>query len=193
MDISEFITINYVDITRDTIILSKNTKEWCKRPYNNKNGCPNINNDKCKNAPYFNDIIDNTYKYFLIIYAEFDLEQYIKIRMKENSQISNAQAKCVLYWQNSVKMRLKQAISHILYYNYAFNSFPFKIFSCGSGFNILGGSHIYSMEACGINVFSTMRLNGVKMEIKPEHKVRLVCLICAQTPIKKCIFDEALF
>jgi len=57
------------------------------------------------------------------------------------------------------------------------------LLGCGSGFNdkILGQyqDKIYSMEAVGINVFSTMKLNGVRLEINPENRIRLVCLFAS--------------
>jgi hypothetical protein len=56
------------------------------------------------------------------------------------------------------------------------------LLGCGSGFNNKDikryQKEVYSMEAVGINVLSTLRLNKIDFEIRPKNKILLVCLVC---------------
>lgn len=139
---------------------------------------------KCYNIPEFDFINDvGMYSKYYLIYAQFNFKKYKEIRKKEHPEWSERQIGCVLYWQNSIKRLLKQYIEKIRKNTFSL----FYIFGCGSGFNLTFQKTTYSMEAATINVFSTCKLNGIKLEIKPQNIIHLVCLLCAEVPI---IFEE---
>ena len=87
--------------------------------------------------------------------------------------------KCVLYWQSSLKVIIKRFIENIWQRNQ-----HFYVLGCGSGFKLSFQEHVASMEAVGINVFSTLKLNKIKFEIKPKNKVILCNLLCSKQKIK---------
>ena len=108
------------------------------------------------------------YKQYYLVYAQFDFKKYKELRKKEKPDWSEKQIESVLYWQNSVKKRLKDYAR-----KKGFLCDNIDFFGCGSGFN-----NSSSMEAVGIHVFKTMELNGVQLEKNPKDTVYLVCLIC---------------
>lgn len=180
MDITSLVKIKTLKIEKETIILNNDAiGKWCQRSYSgHKKGCPNYGkNPLCPpNSFYFGDII-NKYNYFYLIYAEFNFKEYIEKRREEHPEWSEKQLKNSRYWQNSVKSILKKRVLIIYEIN------PKKeiyLLGCGSGFNDKKvGQYqekISSMESVGINVFSTMKLNGIKLEINPINKIRLICL-----------------
>jgi len=189
MDFKELVIIKSLKIEKESIILNDNAiGAWCQRSYiGHKKGCPNYNkNLLCPpNSIYFRDIIDN-YNHFYILYADFDFENYIILRKKEaeESEIQDywteRRLRSVLYWQESVKKILKERVAFIYKINPEKEIF---LLSCGSGFNdqeiVKYQDKIYSLESVGINVFSTLKLNNIKLEINPEKRIRLVCLFAS--------------
>jgi uncharacterized pyridoxamine 5'-phosphate oxidase family protein len=103
--------------------------------------------------------------------------------MKRHPKWSYRQASCVLYWQGSVKRRIKTILKQIYRKN---PNNQFYLFASGSGFKeILNNQEkIYSMEAAGIDVFKTLRNNDIEFEIKPKKFLLLVNLLCAARPLK---------
>lgn len=121
-----------------------------------------------------------------MIYAEFDFLTYWVLRLLEAIKTKNLdywttqRLKSLLYWQNSVKKLLKSKIEQLI----KFSQNNLFIAGCGSEMKIKGYKYnVYSMEAMDINVFSTMKLNGIKLAIKPEFKIYLVCLLCSEEKI----------
>ena len=77
MDISNFVTIEEIQIERESIIFSKKIQKLCSLPYgNNKNGCPRYNKSLyCPpNSPYMEKEMDNYYNFRLVI-ASFNLRE----------------------------------------------------------------------------------------------------------------------
>lgn len=177
MNTQKLTKIKEKDIEIDTLVITRKTRLWCQLPYpNHKNGCPNYNkNPLCPphspfsiNFAYFN--------YFRLIYAIFDFKQYKEIRKLEKPHWSDAQIRCVLYWQSSIKKLLKDHIKS--YYNNISPDYLYLL-GCGSGFKLINQSKIYSMESVGIDVFKTLKNNYIDFELKPKNKVVLVCLLCS--------------
>ena len=165
MNFEELAVINIKRIDPKTITITEKTVRWCQLPYpGHKKGCPNYNkNENCPpNSPNALNIIPD-YNKFYLIYAIFNFKKYVHLRRREHPQWSEKQLKCVLYWQSSIKKLLKEIINYI-------KTEKDYIFSCGSGF----GKSVYSMEACRIDVFKTLRNN----KIKPKNQILLVCLLC---------------
>ena len=189
MKIEELVTIEELEINKDTIHLTKKTKLWCQLPYkNHKKGCINYNCLLCPpNSPYFKDFI-NDYKHFYLVYAIFNFKRYKELRKLENPKFFNSEArlKCVIYWQNSVKSLLRKKIKHMYIKNFIAPS-NFYLLGCGCGFTdkllkILQ-IIIYSMESVGIYVFKTLKNNNIDFELKPVDKILLVCLLSSKVDL----------
>lgn len=184
MNFKHLIKIKRKKIQCKSIIFSEDTGEWCLRPYpDHPKGCPNYNkNHLCPpNTPQLEDLIID-YDHFHLIYAEFDFAEYKKLRKQEQPNWTVNQVKCVLYWQNSVKKLLKEKIEQIID-PYLINNI--LILGCGSGMKIKDYKYdIYSMEAMGVNVFSTLKLNNINFEIRPKNKIILCCLLCSKKELK---------
>lgn len=180
MNIKELVEIHHKEIEEKTIISYPEVKDLCSRPYyNHPKGCPNIGKCEQLDVPIFNNLMKQTiYRYyFYLVYVKFDFKRYIELRKQEHQGWSDKQVKCVLYWQNSVKSLLVKYINNLdLDRSY--------ILGCGSGMKLDYQKRVGSMENACINVFSTMRLNGIKMEVKPKNVIYLVCLIMSRNNIK---------
>jgi len=167
-------------VKKEDIEFTKKTRLWCKLPYpNHPRGCPNYNkNSLCPPSAKYMDYLLEYYSYFYLIYAIFNLKSQRERMLTLHPNWSKKQANCLLYWQNSVKKALKEYIQKITAKNVEKEIY---ILSCGSGFkiNCSNQSEIYSMEAVGINVISTLKNVNIPFEIKPKNKVILVSLLCS--------------
>jgi predicted metal-binding protein len=185
MDITSLLTFNIQKVKKSTIHFSEKPFRWCTLPYpNHPNGCPNYNKNPL--CPPTTQILDNkldSFNAFYLVYARFQLNEYVKEMMKRHPKWSYRQASCVLYWQGSVKRRIKTILKQIYRKN---PNNQFYLFASGSGFKeILNNQEkIYSMEAAGIDVFKTLRNNDIEFEIKPKKFLLLVNLLCAARPLK---------
>ncbi|MFX0132088.1 MAG: DUF2284 domain-containing protein [Candidatus Hodarchaeota archaeon] len=194
MDITSLVKVKTLKIEKETIILNNDAiGKWCQRSYSgHKKGCPNYGkNPLCPpNSFYFNDIIKK-YNYFYLIYAEFEFKEYIEKRKEEHPEWSEKQLKNSRYWQNSIKKILKKTILKILYNNCLHE---LLILGCGAGFNdkrlMKFQEKIYSMESVGINVLSSLRLNGIKAKTHPKDKIYLVCLISSVENLENVIKEK---
>jgi DNA modification methylase/predicted metal-binding protein len=175
-------------IQKSSIVFSEECHrgDWCLRPYDrHPKGCPNYNKELCPpHSPYFKKEVDN-YKYFCLIYIVFDFKEYKNLRREKHKDWSERQLGNRRHWQNSVKKLLKDEILRI----YGLNRQNIRkyLLSCGSGFNNNSfkkyQDKVYSMEAVGINVLSTLGLNKIKYKRNPKNFVNLVCLLCSNERI----------
>lgn len=168
--IKNLLQIIDVNIRKESIKITSKTNLWCVLPYpNHKGGCPNYNkNELC--PPNTKLLNLKKYSQFKLIYVIFDFNSYKEWRKEQNPQWSDKQISCVLYWQGSVKKYLKEYIIKNM------NGNPY-ILGCGSGFKI-NGKEYPSMEAVGIDVFTTLKNNDIDFEIKPINKIVMCCLLC---------------
>lgn len=169
MKFNNLVELHVKKTTKDKIILTDEI--FCTRSYpNHPKGCPNFSK-KPLCPPNTEKINLDKYNDYILFYIKFNFKEYYELRKKEHPNWTDKQVKCVLYWQGAVRKILKEALfefcKEYIYYN------KYDLFLCVS--DIYGYP---SMEAVGINVFSTMRLNGVKMEINPVNNIYLVSLIC---------------
>jgi len=183
IDFKELTKISVKKIKEETIIFSEDVEELCLRPYpNHPKGCPRFDQHLCPPyAPFLGDDIDY-YNHFYLVYINFDFGNYKELRKEENPEFFNSEnrLKCLIYWQNSVKNLLKGKIERIIDQNT-----DFLIAGCGSGMKIKGYKYdVYSMEAMGINVFSTLKLNKIPFELRPKNMIILCSLICAKNSLK---------
>lgn len=179
--------IEKINIDMQTIVHTKDAMNWCKRPYPGyPDGCPNYGKPLCPpNSPYIGNFIKD-YNYFNIFYLIFNLDLYEQKRVIIHPDWSKEQLRNSRHWQNSLKSKLKNNMLKIININYNNDLF---ILGCGSGFytkdirNFQG--KIYSMEAVGINVYSTLRLNKIYPERNPIHKVILCGMIMSNDQLKE--------
>jgi len=179
------VQIKWKEIEEETIIHYPEIEDFCYRPYpNHPKGCPNI--DKCEwlNIPNFETILEyGKPKFFYLIYAKFDFFKYWLLRLLEAIKThtlnywTTSRLECLLYWQHSVKKLLSEFINGLSLTKQDY------LFGCGYGLKIKSQKYVGSMENSCINVFSTCKLNGIKLEIRPKNKIHLVCLLCAKKPV----------
>ena len=184
MKFNKLIELKNMEIEEKTIIYYPEIEDFCYYPYpNHPNGCPNRIKCQMINVPNFDIIKDyGEYSYYYLVYLEFDFKRYKEIRKKENPKFFNSKGRlrCNRYYQNSLKSIIKNYIEDL----YKINE-DFYILGCGSGFKLSFQKQVASMEKVCINVFSTMKLNRIKFEIKPLNKIVFCNLLCSK---KKLIF-----
>jgi hypothetical protein len=130
-------------------------KKWCalKYPRHNK-GCPNTGhcNYYIQNAKD----IQKTYARTILVWTEWDIVTYANEKRKERPEDSEEQLRCLLYWQKSLKNRLREYIT---------TKYPQGI----QWFNAEGG---------GVNFFKTMQGLGLPLELPKDLKtVRLIVIV----------------
>ena len=133
-------------IPLNTVILDERARDgtWCTLPYSgNKKGCPNY--PKCiKARPHFNTYTG--FDWHAIIF-KFDLKAHAKEMKKrprkDGKPWTEAQARCVLYWQEQkVRKPLRKEARTIC--------FPLQ-----------GDVLLDIPEANGVHVFDTMAKHGI--------------------------------
>jgi len=186
MHFNRLVNIQIKEIKEKTIIHYPEVEDLCYREYSNhKNGCPNKHKCDWLNIPSFDILLDcGKFNHFYLVYAEFDFKIYLELRKKEHPKWSKQQLKNPLYWQNSVKKLLSRYIDNLSLIKTDY------VLGCGSGLKLKQQKRVGSMENSCINVFSTCRLNDIKLEIHPKNKIYLVCLLCSKKSlILKTILD----
>ncbi|MFX1479986.1 MAG: hypothetical protein ACFFCI_17850 [Promethearchaeota archaeon] len=179
MNFSELVEIHHKEIEEKTIIWYPEIEDLCYRPYpDHPKGCPNIEKCAHMNIPNFGVLtshLEYDY-YFYLVYAKFDFKRYKESRKEEHLNWTERQVECLLYWQNSVKSLLSKYLDSI-------DLKGAYVLGCGSGMKLEHQDRVGSMENSCINVFSTMKLNGIKMEVKPKKVIYLVCLVMSRYEI----------
>ena len=132
--------------------------EWCKLPYpNHPKGCPMFGTrSSCPpHAPSFREIVEPPY---YLVLQEFDLEAQEK-RMKElHPNWSRKMCRNSRYWQSTLRRSLMREAQQFLW------QFP-------------EGIILERPEANGVNLFSTCRIHGIKLEKNPQKIVKKIVLI----------------
>lgn len=173
MNIKRLVQIKWREVEEKTIIHYPEIGDLCYRPYpNHPNGCPNI--EKCNNVnvPDFQTIKEwAKFKHYYVSYCIFDRRGYRKQIGKNDN---------MRWWQKSLKSLLRKEIERI----YKINGDVFYVLGCGSGFKLSFQKSMSSMEHACINVFSTMKLNGVKLDLNPRNRVVLCNLLCSKEKLK---------
>lgn len=185
MIVKNLTKIKILRVKRNSIIFTPKTHIWCTLPYpDHKNGCPNYNkNPLCPpNTKIMEKHLEN-YRVFYLIYAIFNIFEYKNYMLKKHPDWSDRKAKCLLYWQKSIKKLLKKYILDLFLNN---NDYSFYLFNSGSGgkMNNFKQEKIYSMEAAGINVIQTLINNGIEIEVKPIKIIHIVNLLCSDNELK---------
>lgn len=134
-------------------------REWCKLPYpDHPKGCPMYGKkDTCPpQAPLINSFFDLSKPVFLLA-VEFDLSAHIERMLQKHPDWSDRQARCVLYWQESVNKSLRGECDKFRWLN------PQMITTI-------------CPEAMGVNVMETARHCGIPIETKPKKIVYKIAL-----------------
>lgn len=182
MNFENISILKYKEIEGKTIIHYPEIEDFCWYPYpNHPDGCPNTLKCQWLNVSNFDIILDcENYSHFYLVYLEFNFKRYKEIRKRENPSFFNSEErlKCVLYWQGALKKIIKNFIERLWKENN-----EFYVLSCGSGLKLSFQERVASMESVCINVFSTMKLNGIDFEVKPNNKIILCNLLCSKQKI----------
>jgi hypothetical protein len=145
---------------------------WCQLPYpNHKKGCPNFAKG-CTHCGDWKKVLDYklgerangcgthwiTYKWYAVI-EEFDLEKHANKMKHKHPDWSKKQCYCVLYWQSTVRMKLKAKAKKYL-----------KELAVKDGnFHFDWACHLIEIpEAHGVNVFGTMAKAGLILYKNPK-------------------------
>jgi len=127
---------------------------WCMAPYpNHPRGCPNFPKC-CESRPDFKEF--EGYDWLAVI-EEFDLKTHAEKMKEKHPGWTERQARCVLYWQNSVRKRLREKAQGIMY-------------------PLMGDILLDVPEACGVNLFATMAKHDIYLKTNPDlvKKIMLV-------------------
>lgn len=139
-----------------TVILDSDTRIWCKLSYpNHSRGCPNYGKREIcpPQAPLFNDIVK---KPFLLVGVRFNLSEWAKHLKEKYPKWSDKQARCCLYWQNTVRKRLREECEKLSSKNKRI---------------------LYVPEANGVHVFKTCETVGIILERNPKVFVWKIAII----------------
>ena len=134
------------------------TSEWCKLPYpRHPHGCPNFGKreDCPPKANKFWSLIKAPY---FLVGIRFNLGEHIEQMRKKHPNWSEAQLKCLLYWQNKVNKRLREL--------------SLKLISL-----IPNSAILFKPEANGIDVFKTAENVGIFLERNPRFFVWKIAII----------------
>ncbi len=156
-EIDELIEITEYDVT-GKLVINKDAREWCKMKYpDHPNGCPNYGEkEECPpKAPEIEDFIDLDENHYFIV-AKFNIQEQEKRMLEEHPDWTKKQARCVLYWQSSVKKRLRQEVSKWERKGYVGTLIP---------------------EAMGVHVLRTGRKIGIDIKRNPEKFVYKIVLV----------------
>ena len=139
------------------LVIQHATRAWCHLPYpGHPKGCPNVGkSSECPpDVPLVEDKFDLSYPSYFAI-ERFDLAAHAA-RMKEaHPSWSDRQCRCVLYWQNGVRKRLRKKCAHLV------AALHFR----------KGYAYTLIPEAMGVNVFRTCHRIGIKMRKNPQNEV----------------------
>lgn len=188
-EVSELVNCDEKDIPASSILFKEEVREWCRLAYpDHPRGRRNYGKcDLCPpKAPYRADILD-TFSHFKTIYAVFDFKRYKELVIEAHDQWTERQVENVLWWQSGVKNVLKQKVLSN-YVRGARDIVADVILGAGSGFG-----NYQSMESAGIDVFTTMRKNGIQMERRPINNITIVSLIAWNDKDVKKIEQPSLF
>ena len=182
MDFEKLTELKNKEIKENTIIHYPEVEDFCWYPYpGHPNGCHNRIKCQMLNVPDFETLLHyGEFTRFYLIYLIFDFKQYKEIRKKENPKFFNSEGRlrCNRYYQNSLKSIIKDYIEDLRKINR-----EFYVLGCGSGFTLSFQKQVASMENVCINVFSTMKLNGIKFEVKPVNKIVFCNLLCSKQKV----------
>ena len=125
---------------------------WCASPYTgHKQGCPNFRKECTFRRPDFRNIADK-YNWWAVTEV-FDLKSHAEAMKLKLPDWTDRQCRNPLYWQGSVRRRLREKAEKLV---------------------VLGSIILDIPEACGVEVFETMALVGIKLERSPDIVIKVM-------------------
>jgi len=146
-------------------VIDLTVRALCKKPYpRHKHGCPNWNKKEgCPpKALPLNKVFDLTTPVY-VVYNRFNLGDHVTNMINKHPDWSEAQLKCVLYWQSKARKELKNKVNIYL----------------KSNKDLVAN---YCPEGNGVNVTETMKQIGIKLKYPPEKYAYQIAFL--GTPIK---------
>lgn len=148
-----------ISIYRENLVLNQNARgPWCNLSYlGHPKGCPNFG--KKKTCPPFSKSFEDllTPPFFLV--ADFlNLEAHAKRMKILHPNWTDRQARCLLYWQGSLRKKVRQEAEGFL--------------KSQKGFFLLE-----TPEASGVDVFNTCKKLDIFLERNPKKLVWKVMII----------------
>ena len=151
-------------IPLETIIIDDRARNgvWCAKRYDgHPRGCPNLHKNCIEARPHFN-AYDESLHWYAVVFR-FDLkahaEEMKKRPRKNGKKWTEAQARCVLYWQEHKVRKPLTAMAMEIYHP------------------LMGDVLLDIPEAHGVHIFDTMEKHGLVLEkSKPDiiHKIMFV-------------------
>jgi len=140
------------------VIFGEYVRKWCKLPYpNHPNGCSmyGTRNSCPPYAPMFYELIE--LPYYLVI-REFDLETQEIYMKRRHPNWSKKMCRNARYWQKSLMNQIMREARLFVWQHpeYMILERP---------------------EANGVNLFSTCRIHGIKLERNPQKIVRKMVMV----------------
>lgn len=153
-------TIHYVQP-----VIERSVRNLCVKPYyNHPKGCPNYNKrNLCPPAALLLTEFIDLDKRVLAVCVHFNLGMHVERMKDKHPNWSQRQCECCLYWQGSVKKKLKDEV--------AYNMTRPALFDSG---NLVSTD---CPEAMGVNVTATMANVGIVLEWPPKKIVRKIAFI----------------
>jgi predicted metal-binding protein len=160
-------------------IIAYETRGLCPRPYpGHKHGCPNFGKKEgCPpNCATFDRVFDLTRPIYAI-YNMFNIGAFAKRRLDIDPNLTDSQAYCCLYWQNTARKQLSEYIKDAL------TDKP-DYYVCMAGYKGLVSDlgPLYHRiipsppEAMGVDVTETMSRAGIKLEWPPRETAYQIAL-----------------
>jgi predicted metal-binding protein len=130
-------------------------KKWCALKYRrHKKGCPNTGH--CDYYIQNAKDIQKTYARTILVWTEWDIVTYANERRKKFPNASEDSLRNLLYWQKSLKKKLREYIT---------SKYP-------------QGVQWFNAEGGGVNFFKTMQKLELPLELPKDLKtVRLIVIV----------------
>lgn len=142
------------------LVVDYSIRNWCLYPYyGHPKGCPNWNkSEKCPPKVDYIDKIFDLEKRHWFVFVPFNIRDHSDIMKAKHPAWSEKQCRCVLYWQNSVRKKLREFTEEFIAGNKSLD---------------------YTMipEASGVNVFRTCHRIGVMIRKNPKKVLYKISMI----------------
>ena len=154
------VDITFIETDWSSLKIQPAARDWCRLPYpGHPRGCPNYGKKAgCPpDAPLLGDFFDPARPVCFAV-AKFDLAAHAKRLIDAHPGFTERQARCCLYWQNTVRKALREAVAGYM--------------------SRTGYTQATTVpEAMGLNVLRTLNLLGVPVKRFPKQYVYKVAML----------------
>jgi predicted metal-binding protein len=144
-----------------TPVLDRSVRGLCVRPYEgHPHGCPNHGRSpRCPPAaPHLFEAFDESGPFYAV-YSRFPLGDHVRAMRQRHPGWSDRQLRCVLYWQNSARKKLR---AEVALFKEAHPEVDWRVEE--------------TPEAMGLDVTATLREVGIGLEWPPAEVATHVAL-----------------